>query len=116
MAEKHYTNREMDMIVKDLSDGLRDLRESFITRNTEMRSEMLSGFEVMDRRQRDGFDKITGRQDVANGRTSKLEKWMYTVMGATATFLMIILPFLSWSLLELMDLRSAVEQFNKVVQ
>lgn len=99
MTEKRYANREIDTFVKTIKDHLDENAKEAESRDTIIRAELQSG-----------FNAVTARQDTANGRVSKLEKWMYTSLGGLSVLTLVVVPILGWALFILVNIDGMVHR------
>ncbi len=99
MNEEPYKNREIDAMAKSLNGAIDELKKDLTGQNDAARAETLAGFEAVNK-----------RQDVANGRTTKLEKWQYTTLGGVSVLSIIVVPLLGWALYTLTDIQSQIHQ------
>lgn len=97
MADKPYQKREVDQLMETMKKDLVEFRRDVETRDTIQRAEIQSG-----------FGAVTHRQDVANGRTSRLEKWQYTMMGGLSVLTIVVVPILAWALYILVNINTQV--------
>lgn len=97
MAERRYENREIDNFMKTINDSLAEMGKVAEARDTVIRAEMQSGFSA-----------VNARLDIGNGRTTKLEKWQYTIMGGLSILTIVVVPILGWALYVLVNIDATV--------
>lgn len=92
MTDDPYSNREIKSMIERIDEKQDTAHTSII--------------EKMDK----GFERITDRQDIANGRISKNELWINRAMGAVAVLSLIGLPLLILALTELANLDDTIDE------
>lgn len=91
MTDDPYSNREIKGMIERIDEKQDTAHKSMI--------------EKMEK----GFNRITDRQDIANGRISKNELWINRAVGAVAVLSLIGLPLLIWALTTIVNLGDTID-------
>lgn len=98
MTEPSFSNREINSMFERFDEKL----DGHIINSKQAHQDIMSIVE-------NGFEKVTDRQDIANGRTLKNELAISFAQGGLAVVTMIGVPILGWSLYELVHLDKKIQ-------
>jgi len=98
MAERDFTNREITSMFNNFEGKL----DSHIASSLKAHADLMLAV-------KEGFEKVTNRQDIANGRTSKNEAKILVINTTLALISTVGLPLIGWALWELIHLEKKIE-------
>lgn len=96
--ERDFTNREITSMFNNIEGKL----DSHIEASLKAHADLMLAV-------KEGFERVTNRQDIANGRTTKNEAKILVINTTLGLLSVVGLPLIGWALWELTHLEQKIE-------
>lgn len=109
--EKEEINRQVQSAISPMTEILRELQHK-LADVKDLIEERYSNREIDEKHHgiEKTLERILDQTTATNGAVGRIQKWKERVMGATYILGFIVLPILTWALLQVVNIGDSIEE------